>query len=629
MVTVVLCGLLTSAALAGPLPDRFTLGRYLPADVWLYVHFVRNPERSWLEKEWQEVFDALKTSGIDQDVASLFLSAMGDEKRTEVEATLDKWTMLIQAVRWGDLIHEEAAFAERLGSGKAPADYFLLARGKAGSAEGNMAAIVAILKELAALGDKVNLANRELNGVTVWSLALGDVKHMDFSFSLEVFRKGEVIGFASGRGPVEEVVALIAGKTEKRSVVGARRFAQAIATAKPPEDSLAFFDMKALMAGLGNLMDKATAHAGSDDEGHDEGLKIVGVIKKAMTLFDVVDYTLVTVETEGRRELAHQVTRLQPGKQKNSMASCCLNRKPFKRFDRFIPAGATGFSLSGMINLEELYKVVIAFVRDEVPEGAKYIATWNGVLASIGFDPARDLFSWWSGEMISVTLPPAVVTPMSGADWVVMFRVKDTEIASQKINTAIDFVSGKLQAQGQMLMISPASVSAEGFRQVTHPMAMMFLRPVIGVKDDWLVIGSSADPVNKCLAVDAGKAPSIVTSERFKKEGLIPEGPVLSASFKDTSRFGEELGQAAAMAGMIGGMVTAMIPDEPEARKVKQVVQKAMGIIMKLGPVLQKMDFYSSESAVTTYDGELTVRTEKVITYKPAASDEVKTAQAE
>lgn len=231
--------------------------------------------------------------------------------------------------------------------------------------------------------------------------------------------------------------------------------------------------------------------------------------------------------------------------------------------------------------------------------------------------------------MISVTLPAAVVTPMSGTDWVVMFRVKNSEIASQKINKAIDFVNGKLQEQGQMLMISPASVSAEGFRQVTHPMAMMFLRPVIGVKGDWLVIGSSADPVNKCLAVDAGKAPSIVTSERFKKEGLIPKGPVLSASFKDTSRFGEELGQAAAMAGMIGGMITAMIPDQPEARKVKQVIQKAMGIIMKLGPVLQKMDFYSSESAVTTYDGALTVRTEKVITYKPAASDEVKTAQAE
>src|SRR3990172_2749928 len=113
-----------------------------------------------------------------------------------------------------------------------------------------------------------------------------------------------------------------------------------------------------------------------------------------------------------------------------------------------------------------------------------------------------------------------------------------------------------------MLMISAAKVSSEGFREVTHPMLAMFLRPVIGVYGDWLMIGSSSAALTKCLDVAAGKAPSIKENKRFQAEGLVPTGPVLGASFKDTSNFGQELAGVAGMAGFVGGMVTAGIPEK-------------------------------------------------------------------
>ena len=62
--TFVLCGLLPSLAFAGQLPDRFTLGNYIPGDFWMYTHVVDNPERAWLDKEWEDVFAALKASAI-------------------------------------------------------------------------------------------------------------------------------------------------------------------------------------------------------------------------------------------------------------------------------------------------------------------------------------------------------------------------------------------------------------------------------------------------------------------------------------------------------------------------------------------------------------------------------------
>jgi hypothetical protein len=186
-----------------------------------------------------------------------------------------------------------------------------------------------------------------------------------------------------------------------------------------------------------------------------------------------------------------------------------------------------------------------------------------------------------------------------------------------------------MQAEGQTLLITPAAIpDTEGFRQVTHPAVAMMIRPVIGVKGEWLILGSSAEAVGQCLAVAAGKAPSVLENERFKAEGLIPKGPVAAASFADTSKFGQELGQALGMVGMFGGMATAGMND-PDDAQVKQVFQRAMSVVMKLAPALQKLDFYSSEASTCTFDGASVLRTEKVVTYRPPAKAEDKTTKAD
>ncbi len=625
--TLILCGLLPSLLAAGPLPERFSLGRYLPGDVWFYAHSVHNPERAWLDKEWQEVFEAFKATGIDRDITTLVYSMVSEEDRDQAQATLDKWTKLIKAIRWGDLIQEEVAFAERLG--RIAPEYCLLARGKPGSAEANMANLVAILKEIATVSDEVRITKREFGRLTLWSLTKGDAASSDFPFSVELWRKGDVIGFASSDKLRDEMIGLMMGTREKHPIAATARFTEAIGMVPPPENGLMFFDAKGFVHNLGQMMDTVGAQGGIQGEGKKDNRKIFAAIKKALTLFDVMEYFIVSVETEGRRELSHTVTRLQQGKRTSALTSCWLDRKPFERFDRFIPADATSFSLASLVNFEALYELVIDFVKDELPDGAQNIAKLNGALESIGFDPKRDLFSWWSGETIRISLPPAVVTPMSKADWLLMSRVKNGELASKKLDTLLDFARGKAQTSGHMLMINPTKIGAGDFHEISHPLLMMSgVRPVIGVQGEWLMIGSSSATVSKCLGVAAGKSPSITANKRFKKEGLIPKGPVLSCSFKDTSKFGQEMAGAASMMGMVGGIITAQLPDEPDGSNKKQMVQKLMTMVMKLGPVLQKIDFYSSESSMCTYDGALTVRSEKVVTYKSRASDEAKTANA-
>lgn len=649
-------------AFAGQLPARFTLGQYIPEHAWFFIHHADNPERAWIEQQWGAVFDALKNSGIDRDITTLVMSALTDEDRVKADATIQKVTSLISGVSWGDLIRKEFAFAEGVSPTSSSYGYVLLARGTENSGQTNITGLVTILKEIASLDESIKLIESKRNDVELWSLRFGNKGAVEAAFVVDLLRRGDIIGLVAEvpMGPrsgassqtLDEVLALMAGQPGKKTILSSARFQDAINLVKPPQDSLAYFDVKMFVEDLGRMFEAIgkkksaakvppekkegdgkdgaakepasalgnTPPAGNDDE---DGAKALAIVQKLFSLCNVMDYNITTVETQGRRELTHLATRIQAGKQTNPLVQACMLRKPFDRFDQFIPADATGFRVDGFVDLGAIYKIAMDFVAQEIPEGKEIVSKINAKLAEVGFDPQRDIFDWLSGEMISIDLPAAVVTPMGGADWVWMIRVKNSELAATKVNGAIDALSGQLKGKGQMLMISPAKVNAEGFREITHPMFAMFMRPVVGVNGEWLTIGSSAAAVNKCLAVASDKAPSIRENKRFSAEGLVPTGPVAGASFRDTSNFGQELASAIGMIGMAGGMATAMIPEEPETRQVKQMIQSALGIVMKLGPILQKIDFYSSESSMSTYDGSLTVRTESVVTYKDRSANDV------
>jgi len=355
--------------------------------------------------------------------------------------------------------------------------------------------------------------------------------------------------------------------------------------------------------------------------------KTVGALGLLLEQGDFADYTISSMSTRGLRTTTEEYTRYQKDKLNGAVARMFLDRKPFPKFDEYIPNNASSFSLSTGVDLELLYDFCTSFVEKNVPGGDQIKGQWEAVFQQIGFDPQRDLFSWWSGETIEVSVPASVVTPMGGSsDWALMVRVKNPELASCRVNAAIDWANKKLQQRGQMLMVSPADCKAGSFREVTHPMLAMVMRPVVGVQDDWLVIAKSADAVNKCMAVAKGDAPSIMKNERFQREGLIPDGPVHSLSFEDLSRRGEEWAGAAAAVGMFGGMAAGMMPPRTPP-EVRGLVQSVTGIVSKLAPALKRIDFYSSKASMSVMEGDSGFRTRTVATYKRSKESQEKVAE--
>ncbi len=638
---------LAGSARAEGLPEQFTLGKYVPADAWMYIHSVHNPERAWIDAEWDKVWTALCESGIDKDVAKLAEPFLSEEARSDIQHAIEKTTMLAKGVRWCELVQKEFVFAERLAAGGTEFrgmnfDYIVLTRGAPDAVEANATGLLAILQEIVKLGPSLGLVESKRGNVMTWSLTL---KTKTWSLApnaptgeaakpqsiLTLLRFEDVVGLvvspptgpANSANALDDVVAFMNKESKKPPMTGAARFKEAIAQVKPPTDECMYFDFH----GFVGSMDRLFAGVAKEEKGDETERQAMRAVSKLIELANIVDYSVTSVRTKGRQELKDEAVRFQPGKEKSPIAQMILQRKAFDRFDQFIPEDAKGFDLSGGVDLEKLYQIAIEFVEQNLPDGKGLIEKWKGLLAGVDFDPQRDVFSWFSGEMISMELPAAVVTPMGNTDNVLMIRVKDSEIATKKVNGAIDFFSALMQGQGQALSISPADVQGHPFRQITHPMMAMFLRPLVGVNGDWLIIATSTGAVNKCLDVAAGKTASVSKNERFVREGLVPKGAVHAASFRDTSQFGNELGGGAAMAGMIGGMAAAGMGKEVPT-EVKTAIQSALGIVMKLGPVLQKIDFYSSEASMTTYDGERTLRTESVTTYKQPAATEAKTANA-
>ena len=609
------------AASAAPVQpkQKFTLAQYVPDDCWMVIQGAHNPERAFIDAHWARVFEALKGTGIGNDIKTLIFSGAPVEQRAQVEEGFATAMKLLEGVRWCDLVGREMVFAERLRNFLP--EIIVLCRSVPDSVEGNVAGLQAIFKQISQLGEGLTVTESEVAGAKVWRLASPE---MPFAFFL--IHKEDVVGLVLGEKAMHDITGLLAGKGSASSFAEHARFKKAVAELPPAEDEIGYFDLKMLMSDLNGIFETAfkkshtptSAPAGGKSVSEEDRAK--RVIAKIVDHCNFLDYIVFTSHTDGLQEFTSADVRLQPQCKEKSLCKMFTGQKPFERFDKYVPKSATGFTLWDGLDVKELYTAVLDFIKEEAPGGPDILAKWAETQQDMGFDVEADFFSWWGGELISVTLPPAIKTPFSSADWVLMVRVKDARLAASKVNGCIDRLDALLKEHNQALIIRDVTdVQAEGFRSITHPMfAAMMGKVLVGVADDHLVLASSSEAINQCLDTAAGKAPSIVKNERFKAEGITPKGPVCGATFTDLSNMGQEL--AAAFFSM--GFASAFIPDEEETKPIKAV----FGMLSKLSPAINEINFYSSSASITEFDGG-GWKTRQILTYKDipakAASQEV------
>lgn len=596
--TVFVTALPLAALAAAPASRHGELGKFIPADVWLYAAGSNTADRAFLNAHWARVWNKAKESGLGTEIRNVLEPNMTAEDKAKFNELWKTASDLCAKVNWGDLVGGDVVFAQR-SEGLMP-DMFMLFRPKAETRDANVEGLAAIFVSLSQMTDEFRFTWTQLDGAKLWSLEANTAP-----IGLYLLHQDEVVGLFIGKQAMEDTRALLSGGGAKTSIVADPRFLEAAKKVPASDFSTTYMDLDRFFKYLGSLPDAMTA-GGADDE----SVKTLrNVLKHMVSSCDIFDYGIHTGRMDGLREFYTGYTQLKPGCESKPLYKFFGSQKRLDNVCQYVPQDAVAYSATSGVNFNEMYKALEDMIKNQVPDGATEWSKWVAVQRDGGFDLQDDVLSWMSGEFVSVTLPAAIQSPFGGADEVSMLRVNDPEKARTKINQLIDRLNTALTAHEQALMIQPAQqVPVEGFRTVTHPMMAMFLRPCVGVWDEWLVIGTSEAAIVAVMETKSGKRPDFRENPRFKKEGIVPEGQVCSASFTDLSNMGQEFAAAAGMMSFAFGMA---VPDRPETRGLKAM----MGLIGKLTPAIMEINFFSSMSAVSTFDGK-SWKTTYVTNYK-------------
>jgi hypothetical protein len=604
---ILIMTVLSSTLALGQPQTTSQLANAVPEDAYILIHGFHNPERKAIEELWGPFMEALGEAELHKDVLDMCRSFIPGQEQEEFDGIVSMVTQFLEGVDWLSLIQKEVLYTSRMAI--PVADYLVYFRCDPKKVEGNVKGFKAIFEMLGSLDPNVRLSVEDHHGAKVWKIG---VEQSRVPFALYLASKDDLIALSMGQNLLIDSLAMLAGESESPRLVDSAPFKKAMKLLPPPEDTVTFFNLSGIFGPLVGFIEDKMEQEGAPDN---EAKLVISLMTKIINMLDMFEGIATVETTDGYKSRMYEIALTKPGIEETPLGKIFAGMKPIKRFDAFVPKEATSFSVGSGIDFKALYSFIVDFIKTEVPDGAMLIEQWKGIQAQIQFDMEKDFLDWLGLEYVSVSLPAAVTTPFGGGDSVFLMEIKDAEVAMKQINRGIEVLKKKMEELEQPLIIRDVEIEgAQGFQSITHPMIMAFLKPVIGVHGDRLIVGTSKEAIETCLATSKGEHPTIKENERFKAEGLKPLESMYAISYTDQSGLAEEIGGIIQGVSMGLNMASAfMVHEEPEAGRVLQSIGSILG---KLGPIVSEIDFYLSSASITKC-GEGYTLTERVTNYRP------------
>ncbi|MFH0944559.1 MAG: DUF3352 domain-containing protein, partial [Planctomycetota bacterium] len=324
---------------------------------------------------------------------------------------------------------------------------------------------------------------------------------------------------------------------------------------------------------------------------------------RALGILGMFDHTAVVKSTEGRATHTESVTALADGARENPFYQVIASGEPLRDFAQYLPQTTGAFEVSSSIDLDALYTYLVDTVADLGAVGTQGLAAWDQMQRQIGLDLRKDVFGWIGGGSVNATFQ------LNGKEaWIWMLKVKDEEQAREKLDLALTKGLEKLKEmtveipQLAMLSLRTEPVDQEGLEGFHElALAMAPQQPMAcGVRDGWLIFGSSQEAVLEALATGKGEHPNVRENKELMACASIPEAPAGTVTFQDHRRDAEEMAGALSGLSMVAGMAGMAIPEQ----EVRETVMKLFDIVSRLAPVVAAIDFYESSASHTTFDGQ-------------------------
>lgn len=580
-----------------------------PPSAYMTIYGMHNPEREYQEVLYQAVWKEVENTKIAEKVLQILESKIGDSDAQKFVEVRDAFRAALEPIEWDKLTKtSEVLYAQRI---EGPTSvHVLLARIPDGGAESLKTAVVNLFDmATAASNGQLPVVTETIAGVELQSLQLPEEAAKMMQPSIGV--KGNVLVFTTSLSFVQEALELLENPSGD-SKFDDPRVTDALSHLPKAEDSMFIFDGKRLAEQLKSIPDFITRIS----NGNPEAQRAADLISELVNQADAFDIDVTVEYTDGFKNRSASFGRISKSAGSTVLGQMLTKQQPFENWTQLVPSSATGFSMSSGLNLLPLYNWLMEEIPARFPESQGGLNHIAAVQDQFDVHLKEDLLEAFSGEIVSVSSPGAPTAFGKGSQSVTMIRCSKPDRIQELIHRGMNALTEIPQVKAQGISLSEVP-GLDGFEELkAQALAVTGLRPVIGFRDGWMVIGTHASAVESLFATKAGEGTSWSDSDRFKEFGLTIDGSVASISYTNTGENIRNIAQGLQQAGMLAPMLIGMAQSQNQGQGGPdlQVVQDVMGLLPSIGRIVSKLDFIDATMSVSQPGSESGTYTRQSVT---------------
>jgi hypothetical protein len=574
--------------------EKLDIKRAVPTESYLAIYARHNSERDYQREYLREALQTARDEHIGKRVIDIITSRAPKDK---LDQAREKWSEVKEALEpiknKAILDAKEVAFAELM---QAPFNHYVVAvREKSEDDAAGCFKAAGQMFELAVKWSdgKVSVEEGDSGDADIKTLRLPKKS----PYHPTVARVGDIVLFASNPALAKASLERIQDDSAD-SKFDDERFAEALKHLPKPEDTLVVFDGAQLwkeMAGISEFIRQQKP----DDKDAEKAAKVIDDVLNEVA---IIDFTVAVEYTEDGQNRAATYGKLTDDADEKVLGKALMQGKPFEDWEKWVPADAKSYSLCTGVNLHIIYDALLSYVRDEFPESHKGLDHWAEIQEKVGVNLDEDILQNFSGEVVSITLPPAGDSGSKNDQQVTALKCKDPDKIKELLNRAVEHLNKNPGVKAQNLSLSDVD-DLEGFQEIrANFFAMAGVQPVIGFKDGWMILASTKDAAKKFVDVRSGDAEGLDKAKIAKKFDLKAEGEVYAVSYSDVGagvrRFADGIDYVGRMAPFFLSMASAQGAKAEDMKPINE----ALGLLPSIAKVVRKFDFFEDRLKIT-YEG--------------------------
>ncbi|MDG2148689.1 MAG: hypothetical protein P8N09_04105 [Planctomycetota bacterium] len=591
-------------------PSNAQLIRVVPDDAFLISYSPATDSFDFADDYSLEIIRAVIDARFDNlALEALEAGGMGPETSTQLRALRDVLYEIIDRVDWAALSENETVFAMKTG-GLSPwvpvlpmgtllaFNPDLEAAPKLEQALRNLFSTVALIAP-----DSLSFKKRTRDDTRIYSLHVGPFA--DQALAQLAVHENEFM-FVFGHGFLEGALARLEG-TSGVSLAETERYTAAFGDLPRDAARTTFVDVH---GALSDAKEAILPYLGSQDrQPLEDVIDLLDVVDTVALVEHAKDYEVVTQQRIRYRDEAVDA--------RNPLYVAMFESDENSLLD-FVPAEATGFTLTSGVNLVPMYHWVIERIQiygDPELEVEANLAGWRTIQAVLDLSFEEDLLAIADSNTVVFSMPAAYPTPLQPEDYVYMIELKNPAGARKLIRRLENVYEAGLPlliqysgGSGELpnLEIRDAKGIFPGMKHVNMTIqAPGFAIPMpqftYGIVGNKLIFTNSQETLALSMEAAAEEVDGIDENATIKASGGLPRDSMVSASLTPYAE------RYASMQGAVQIMVTSMnmvlstagqVLTQRDAAGEKNsaaaMVRYASGLLPRFSAIVQHYDFLRS-----------------------------------